>query len=1608
MGMMNIVEICAKKMIANAGESGMLSGILRAHREGEKQGMKKQASYSMALRRVLCCVLSFALVFSLSGTSAWASELANEVNEQDVTEASGIQSADDENVTGDVTEASGTQSHPSDVTDVPDPQSHPESDATEDEDSDFDDRYMFVNSRVEKAAGNEHADVAEAGDTIVYTVMVCGLGDDFESATVSDTLGVWNGEKVSSYGSDPAYVEFDGRYTVQAQDVTGDVIENRVSVTGYEPAFAWVSTAIPTAPVPVADYTVDLAGTYAPERNVIDYDLTITNTGTLDLTGLALDTTLAINDAEIDASELLSYPSDMGGLPESIDVAVGETLTLHPRVVIPYDYFEAEQQPVVALDVTVGNPASMGQTASARCVTNAYVELVRDWRVDVATHLYDALGNELTGENPAVPGNVVEYEFTITNTGTAGLDSIEVTPLTERLVPAKAWETSSLMPGESVSYVGRYVVSDDDVAVKEDGSMGTIYAEARVNVDGVESVHGLEAYKVANEYGYTIRYWLDEGFGGDEDAKPELLDEVSGAAAFGSVIELAGGMEPGEFGYLCPEGYKGDYEALVVGSDEASNVLDVTYSRGEYGWRVKYYTDSVAADNLIDVRESTALLGQRVELSVDELNAALPDGYMALGPEASQAITVGLDEAANEMTVVYERDSFDYTINYYVDTAEGAPVATLQGSATFGDTVTVGQGTEQGELNYALPAGYVALSDAQTLVVGSDEAANVIDVVYATKRSDLSFTIAYYGGVMGADGTVTAGELLDEVTVAGVGTLGETVTVGAELLNLALPADGRYLPMGDDESASVLIEADESKNRLEVVYVPASFEYTVSYYVDSVGEYNLVGEESGSAPFGSTVTPDSELLNRYLPTLGYDAIEASDGDYSITITTDAASNHLNVVYTRAKYGYAVNYYADAVAPENLLGSFTGSASWGRPLVVTNTSVNRYVPDGYASLEGTRSITISEDEGLNVINIVYGKRTDLPYTVNYYVDSVDGELLGSVAGTGTFGEPIPYDAEYRLPRGYEIDPASVAEVPTIGTDASASVLNVVYRPANFEYEVRYYRDSVSDEGLLGVERGTGLYRSEVPYTAGAFLPAGYTAEDAQVSGNLRVSDVPGNNVLNVVYSKDARLSYTVNYYAGSMDGTPIASVTGQGTFGDTIEFDEGAFLPDGYALPAQVSGAMTIGATPEESVVNVVYPLGSYAYEVRYYRDSVDGELLGTTSGVATYLSAVPYEMGAYLPVGYSADGALVGATTVGYDDVANVLNVVYAPERYGFTVNYYTGSVATRNLIASEAGDARAYGSVVELSAEELNAKRPEGYAALTAGASVTISENEGANVVNVVFYPDFGEFYAAGVDAVSATYDGRAHYVAPRANGVIAGDVITYSYNGAVQTRVVGSGEAGLAVDEIGAAFSEVTDGEVPVLVTITRAGITSNAVATSVRIAPAVLGGDDEPGGNGGNEQPGTVPGGNGGAAGGAGTIGGGLAGGGLAGGEVPTIGPAIASAVLGAIAGADEAGTIGPEQAGFETIADEETPLASFPVTNPNGPHQIGYLLFLLGTLCVIAMIVLMVIRRRYDKRIATLSAGETVLDRYYARRLTWGVLATCGAAIVLYVLWSVLLI
>ena len=62
---------------------------------------------------------------------------------------------------------------------------------------------------------------------------------------------------------------------------------------------------------------------------------------------------------------------------------------------------------------------------------------------------------------------------------------------------------------------------------------------------------------------------------------------------------------------------------------------------------------------------------------------------------------------------------------------------------------------------------------------------------------------------------------------------------------------------------------------------------------------------------------------------------------------------------------------------------------------------------------------------NVLNVVYGKNTNLGYTVNYYKDSVDADnLLDSDSGTGTYGDEIPYTDGKYLPAGY-VTPGTVS-------------------------------------------------------------------------------------------------------------------------------------------------------------------------------------------------------------------------------------------------------------------------------------------------------------------------------------------------------------------------------------------------------------------------------------------------------------------------------------------------------------------------------------------------------------------------------------------------------
>lgn len=887
----------------------------------------------------------------------------------------------------------------------------------------------------------------------------------------------------------------------------------------------------------------------------------------------------------------------------------------------------------------------------------------------------------------------------------------------------------------------------------------------------------------------------------------------------------------------------------------------------------------------------------------------------------------------------------------------------------------------------------------------------VLPVAYLRTPTEASWTVNYY-----LDST--EGEYLG--SEYGTGNVGEAIPVQI----YAAPTGYKADPV---VTGPEVIDADGTQNVVDVVYERDSFGYTVNYYSrDYAGQESFLGSTTGpAATYGSTVTVPVEQLNAKLPT-GFKALEAG-ADYTVDITADESQNVIDVTYDPDTFTYTIRYYHDAALDDayHFQGEpLVGEAVYGSTVHVDIHTLNRNIPDeGFYPKDNDDEfdIVITEDAAANSYNVVY-ERASYAYTIAYYKDSVAPEnLLGERTGVYLWDYDrnlaVPGDTDAFLPEGYR---RLVADLRIhITADPAQNVLNVVYdrKRNDLGFTVNYYRDSVDDANLLGSVTGSGMLGSDIPHEVGPFAPVGYDVANAATSGQTLVTADAAANVLNVVYTRQNNLSWRVNYYLGSMDGAPVASETGYGAYGDAIVFEEGSHLAPGYVTPAQVSGDTTIVNLEGESVLNVVYPLGSYDYTVNYYKDAIsEDNLLGSDVANGLYGSPVIFEQGKYAPEGYLTTGQTNGALTVGYDVASNVLNVVYTVDSFGYSINYYKGSVADENLVETvhNPADLRPFGSTVELRASEINTHRPNGYAEASNARNLTITADAASNVINVVFAPDFGEFYTTGIEPVVTTYDGSTHYVT--APGVVDGDVVTYVCDGVYETRTVG-------VDEnIGLEFTEVTDGNVPVVVMLTRAGIASNAVETYVNIAPAPVVPDDpdtpdnpddpvtpdspdDPDAPDNPDDPAAddpeVP----------SDI------------YVPGTDTTTDRGPMGQIAerifsyvdpGIDVPGPLnatpiesGLDLAGTETIADDANPLAA-PAAPQKDFNAVSYLLVVLATLCLAATSILLVVGKHIGNRMMQMSVELAITDerkRRVVKRIATG-LGVC--AIVLYVLWATLLL
>lgn len=167
------------------------------------------------------------------------------------------------------------------------------------------------------------------------------------------------------------------------------------------------------------------------------------------------------------------------------------------------------------------------------------------------------------------------------------------------------------------------------------------------------------------------------------------------------------------------------------------------------------------------------------------------------------------------------------------------------------------------------------------------------------------------------------------------------------------------------------------------------YSYIIKYYKDQISQENYLGEDKGTFPKDTIITEELIDLDKYLPEQ-YNKVYTDKLPYKI----EKENNTILVVYTKETYPYKIEYYKDSFEPKN---KFLESSESYQEIdtIITEELLEKTfgenykisaIPDGYQFQEIknlNKKITNQE----NIVQILYTKRNDLSYKIEYYYDGI---------------------------------------------------------------------------------------------------------------------------------------------------------------------------------------------------------------------------------------------------------------------------------------------------------------------------------------------------------------------------------------------------------------------------------------------------------------------------------------------------------------------------------------------------------------------------------------------------------------------------------------------
>ena len=471
----------------------------------------------------------------------------------------------------------------------------------------------------------------------------------------------------------------------------------------------------------------------------------------------------------------------------------------------------------------------------------------------------------------------------------------------------------------------------------------------------------------------------------------------------------------------------------------------------------------------------------------------------------------------------------------------------------------------------------------------------------------------------------------------------------------------------------------------------------VSFDVDKITE------EGETVSFKIKI--DKDLPTDWYPT--NDKADITYTDVSDATVTKTITNSAEVYWEQATYKYKVNYYKDSVNG-TLLGTSEDEAVKNAKINASDIDINKYKPTGYGNgtIDTDMPYTITGEN--DVINVVYKKRNDLSYTVEYYKEqnkiSNDND---NTVNNQTFGNKVQ-EAEidknkYKPLLGYK-DGTIETDMP-YEIKEEDNVIRVCYvKRDDMSYTVKYL-DKANDEELLNSEVRDGKTFEEVYTETAKDAPYGYklVGNDTQ-----EVKIDAEDKVVVFYYEKDNTFGYKVNYLEKGTDKelAPQKNVTDK-TYSET--YTETAKTIKGYKVVGD--NTQTFDLIRDGMQITFYYEKrDDLSYTVEYYKEqnkiSNDNDNTVNNQTFGNKVQEAEIDKNKYKPLLGYKDGTIETDMPYEIKEEDNVIRVCYVKrDDMSYTVKYLD-KANDEELLNSEVRDGKTFEEVYTETAKDA----PYGY----------------------------------------------------------------------------------------------------------------------------------------------------------------------------------------------------------------------------------------------------------------------------------------------------------